>query len=264
MSLFSPFAPKKKPNIWDMQGTTNFGAGLPTGPRFGIGSGPGGPTDPNATPPAPAQPQSWMDGGKFGWKDGVGLALGAFSDAMSTARGGAPMFQQQMYAGQNAKRAAAAAEEAYNRQRADRREDTESDRAWQLANRPVPRNDMVEDLNAYMSWTPEQKAAYDQMRPVVIQGAQGPEVVSRPSLGQQSPPQGPQPGTIEDGFRFKGGDPGDQRNWEPVAAPMASSSPNNSLPPGITPGSPAAYEWLRRTTPRANFPMGSPLSRRPY
>lgn len=28
---------------------------------------------------------------------------------------------------------------------------------------------------------------------------------------------GPRPGTVEDGFRFRGGDPADQRNWEPVS-----------------------------------------------
>jgi hypothetical protein len=31
-----------------------------------------------------------------------------------------------------------------------------------------------------------------------------------------SPTGGPQPGAVEDGYRFNGGDPADQNNWEPV------------------------------------------------
>ena len=35
---------------------------------------------------------------------------------------------------------------------------------------------------------------------------------------------GPQPGTIEDGYRFKGGDPADQSNWEEVASSNAGGT----------------------------------------
>jgi hypothetical protein len=32
----------------------------------------------------------------------------------------------------------------------------------------------------------------------------------------QPAPSGPEPGTVEDGYVFKGGDPADQSNWEPA------------------------------------------------
>jgi hypothetical protein len=34
--------------------------------------------------------------------------------------------------------------------------------------------------------------------------------------GQPAAPSGPQPGTVQDGYRFKGGDPADASNWEKV------------------------------------------------
>jgi hypothetical protein len=40
-----------------------------------------------------------------------------------------------------------------------------------------------------------------------------PESAASPSPAANS---GPKPGAVEDGYRFKGGDPGKQENWEPV------------------------------------------------
>ena len=41
--------------------------------------------------------------------------------------------------------------------------------------------------------------------------------IIRAKLGQATPSSvGPQPGTVENGYRFKGGDPSNQANWEPV------------------------------------------------
>lgn len=43
--------------------------------------------------------------------------------------------------------------------------------------------------------------------------------------GQNAEPAGaPKPGTVEDGYRFKGGDPSKQENWEPVSEGGATAS----------------------------------------
>lgn len=46
----------------------------------------------------------------------------------------------------------------------------------------------------------------------------GPQSQLATILGGGDPASsGPQPGTVEDGYRFRGGDPADQSNWEPVS-----------------------------------------------
>lgn len=42
------------------------------------------------------------------------------------------------------------------------------------------------------------------------------ERLGAPQGGEQRSPVGPQPGDVEDGYRFKGGNPGDSDNWERV------------------------------------------------
>ena len=50
-------------------------------------------------------------------------------------------------------------------------------------------------------------------------GAEGETRLYRPNFGQDG---GPQPGHIEDGYIFKGGNPGDPGAWEQVGGPQAS------------------------------------------
>ena len=68
--------------------------------------------------------------------------------------------------------------------------------------------------------TPEEKQAVlktfiaqkrRDIEALAIQTGQMPSAVPPPAATQ-----GPQPGMVEDGFRFKGGDPADPNNWEAV------------------------------------------------
>jgi hypothetical protein len=53
----------------------------------------------------------------------------------------------------------------------------------------------------------------------------GGKLVLDPSYGGGAPQGGaPAPGTIEEGYRFKGGDPADQNNWEPAGGQTAPPS----------------------------------------
>jgi hypothetical protein len=44
----------------------------------------------------------------------------------------------------------------------------------------------------------------------------------------------PTPGTISGGYRFKGGDPGDAANWQPISPPAAPAQPNSSTVENLT------------------------------
>ncbi|MGL5736629.1 MAG: D-Ala-D-Ala carboxypeptidase family metallohydrolase [Beijerinckiaceae bacterium] len=94
------------------------------------------------------------------------------------------------------------------------------------AHKPADIPPILRDAQAWVQMTPEQRAAYQQMQ----EARSGPITVSLPGDRIYSGPRsgladalrgggvgGMQPGHVEDGYRFKGGNPGDPSAWEPVS-----------------------------------------------
>jgi hypothetical protein len=74
--------------------------------------------------------------------------------------------------------------------------------------------------------------------PVSGQQAQAPQQVggvpSGSPLSQPVPVQAPQPGAIEDGYRFRGGNPADPNSWEPVSQQMNAPAAPQGQPETLT------------------------------
>jgi hypothetical protein len=96
--------------------------------------------------------------------------------------------------------------------------------AWELANQQVNGNYGVDQLGASLR---EIKRAINyrlQNIPGMTElgaGAPNRYIQGQNTFGggrgSEAPAdRGPQPGDIESGFRFKGGNPADQKNWEPA------------------------------------------------
>lgn len=278
---------RKKPSIFDPQlpygtpgiGDDPYGLGqqLPQG-QFGVGSGPGGPFDPNRPPQAqqaPAVQQRWMDGGKFGVKDGIGLALGAIGDAFAMRNGGQAQTTPMLIRNFQARHEAQAAQAEYERRRADENTDWQNREQWKLDNTPPEHTAFVKGM-AEAGINPSSQQGQKLMQLHIMNEANPMTAVDviKPDGSVertwQRAPMGEAGGGLPHGF--------DPNEWEVVPdpqsgappapeAPMSAAPPQiqaGGLPPGIKPGSPEAYDWLRRTLPPNNFPMGSPLSRRRY
>lgn len=101
---------------------------------------------------APAKRQSWMDGGKFGWRDGVGLALAGLGDAMSRENGGEGDFMDSLVS-----RAYSARDLATKAQESARTKAAEREASLQrmAAARPDLNPAQLEALS-YSDFTPDQ------------------------------------------------------------------------------------------------------------
>jgi len=160
---------------------------------------------PNIQTPDIPQPKR-----SFFGQGGIGrLIAGSIGDALTQNAGlGTPFMsamqqrQQQDYE-----------DELYQRRSAQDWAKFVKQHEYEAAHPKAANNDTVNDLTWYKTLSPEDRALYHQMKPIVQTMADGSQRLYNPV---QSPVNVPPVGTIEQGHRFKGGNPADPSSWEPV------------------------------------------------
>lgn len=145
--------------------------------------------------------------GFFG-QGGAGRAIaGTIGDFLLQQSGMDPVYLPNILQQRDAEERARMAQQ----QRMQARED----KMWEWQNKPKDAryNDTIEDFKWYQGLNDEERKLYHQMNPVVGYMADGTPRVINPYEAQKPAMQA---GTIEDGYRFKGGDPADPNAWEKV------------------------------------------------
>lgn len=164
-------------------------------------------------------------GGMFGGGSPLRGIAGAIGDFLLQRNGMAPLYAPQMFQRQRQEYE----EQQYQRHRADQFDDWKAQQQWQLDHPSPVNNDTVNDYN-FISGKLGEEAANQWLKnmgdPIVTTTLPGNRVYSGPrsQLGSALGAQGPQPGHVEDGFRFKGGNPADPNAWEQVGGPSLNSS----------------------------------------
>lgn len=169
----------------------------------------------------------WQGGEKFGVKDGIAGILAVLGDAF-TQRGGGQSNAVQSLAGSRLSAMGMAKQQAQQEQVYKQLIATGLDPAQaalvisgaakysDVAQKPAELPTQARMAEWYRTATPEQKLAYDQTNPIIT-GGYGSALIQRQSLpGGSGGGGGPQPGAVEDGHQFMGGDPSDPKNWKPV------------------------------------------------
>lgn len=155
------------------------------------------------------EPEKERSGPNWG---GIGRnVLGNVGDAIAQYYGVTPVYRPMMQQQQQAEMIAEAQRQralqaAQQNEEWYRREDYKASMAGQEPPKPG-------SFEWYQNASAQERAVYDQYNPFVVSTGQGPVAVPRGTMGGSAAPQA---GAIEDGYMFKGGDPSDQRNWEPV------------------------------------------------
>lgn len=150
--------------------------------------------------------------------------LGVVGDSLSILGGGQAQYvpnffnQQAQQRDAQAKSAAMLEGRAYDQGEWTRRQE------YERANAKPVNNDTVNDLNWYKTLSDDDRKLYHQIKPTISYRGDGTPVAINPyDLQQGGQRQGPQVGQVEDGHRFKGGDPANPTSWEKIggSAPQA-------------------------------------------
>lgn len=181
------------------------------------------------TPTSAHPPRRGMFGG-----NGRAIA-GLLGDAISRLSGGEAMYVPMMLQQRQQEQVAQQRRQEREQERADNWTDWQAREQWQL-DHPAPRQPDAFDTairNAGIDPNSEQgRALYRQRADALANPLQYlPNgdgtftVVPRGGTPPQGQPSGPQPGTEVGGFRFRGGNPNDRANWEPVGGQPAGNGP---------------------------------------
>ena len=180
--------------------------------------------------PTPKKKKTGMFGGNIG--EVRSAAINGYLAAGGNQAG--MMGLQQLHARRAQQQQSEQEAQQYQRQREDGFQDWVRKQAYEQANKPVDRPSYADDLIAagMQPGSPEFQQLYGQyVKSKAMTGGSpfGP-MFTDPATGQRymmpsQPQAGPQPGAIENGYRFKGGNAGDPNAWEPVqGGPTAPQS----------------------------------------
>lgn len=173
---------------------------------------------------APNIPQI-KPGGMFGGGGNLGSILAAALAGYTASSNPGP--QQALFAAMAQKRKQAEEDQQYQRDRQDKRSDFTFEQDYKAAH-DVP--DIQQRVGVLNSIHPGLGDTYAQN--YAANGGGLGQIFKDPATGQSyaiggasAPAAGPQPGMIEQGFRFKGGNPADPHAWEPVNGGQAAPPP---------------------------------------